>query len=166
VPLGARISTRSVAQMRLRVRNKQDFYAGLMFVGFGLLAFIMARDYPIGSAMRMGPGYFPTYLGGLLISLGAIIGMRAMRIEGPDLKGWSWRPLLVLSGAFIAFGVLMEEIHAGFALALAAVILLASLASREFKPIEAILLVLVLVAGAVGLFIYGLELPYPLFWWS
>src|SRR3954471_19768652 len=112
--------------MRLKVRNKEDFYAGLMFVGFGLLAFIMARDYPMGSAMRMGPGYFPTYLGGLLMLLGAVIGARAMRVEGPDVKGWAWRPLVLLSGAFIAFGLLMEEVHAGFVIALTAVILMAS----------------------------------------
>lgn len=152
--------------MRVRVRSRQDLLAGLMFAGFGLLAVIISREYPMGSAMRMGPGYFPIYLGGLLILLGAIIGVRAMRIEGPDVSGWAWRPLLVLSGAFLAFGFLMEQIRAGFVMALAAVILLASLAGREFKLLEVILLLVILVGGAVALFIYGLELPYPLFWWS
>ena len=153
-------------QMRIRVRNKQDFLAGLMFLGIGMLAFVMARDYPMGSAMRMGPGYFPTWLGGILMLLGAIISARAMRIEGPGVEGWAWRPLILLSVAFVAFGLLMEHFHAGFAVALAAVILLASLAGREFRPVETVVLMLVLVAGAIGLFIYGLELPYPLFWWS
>jgi hypothetical protein len=53
--------------------NHQDFWAGLMFLGLGALAVYLSRDYPLGRAMRMGPGYFPTYLGWLMITVGAIV---------------------------------------------------------------------------------------------
>ncbi|MBI4207936.1 MAG: tripartite tricarboxylate transporter TctB family protein, partial [Betaproteobacteria bacterium] len=49
--------------MQFKIRNQEDFWAGLMFIGFGILSIVVSRDYPMGSAMRMGPGYFPTYLG-------------------------------------------------------------------------------------------------------
>jgi hypothetical protein len=152
--------------VQLKIRSKEDFYAGLMFIGFGILAVVVARNYPMGSAMRMGPGYFPTYLGGLLIFLGSIVLYRGLRVEGEGIGPWAWRPLLVLMGAFALFGILMEEVKAGFVVALVVLVLLAALAGREFKPVEAIVLTTGLVAGAVGLFIYGLSLPYSLFWWE
>jgi hypothetical protein len=60
----------------------------------------------------------------------------------------------------------MEVVKAGFVVALIAVILLAALAGREFRPLVGILLTAGLVAGALGLFIWGLGLPYSLFWWD
>jgi hypothetical protein len=151
--------------VKLGIKSHEDFWAGLMFIGFGLTAIIVARDYPMGSAMRMGPGYFPTYLGVMMMVLGAVISLRATRIAGVGIGPWGWRPLLVLSLAFIVYGLSMETFELGFVPSLAAVIIVSSLAGREFRPVELALLTAVLVTGAVGLFIYGLELPYPLFWW-
>jgi hypothetical protein len=151
--------------VKLRIKSQEDFWAGLMFIGFGLLAIIVARDYPMGSSMRMGPGYFPTWLGGIMMAIGAIIAFRATRITGEGIGPWGWRPLIVLSLAFLIYGLSMETFALGFAPSLVAVIIVSSLAGREFRPLELALLTVVLIAGAVGLFIYGLELPYPLFWW-
>jgi len=55
--------------VQLKIKNPEDFWAGIMFLGFGVLAVYISQDYPMGTAMRMGPGYFPTYLGALLIVL-------------------------------------------------------------------------------------------------
>ena len=150
--------------MKLSIKNPEDFWAGVMFIGFGVLAIVVARDYPYGSAMRMGPGYFPTWLGGIMIAIGAVIAFRSTRFAGTGIGLWAWRPLVVLSLAFLVYGLLMETFSAGFVPSLVAVIVLSSFAGREFRPLELLLLTAVLVAGAVGLFIYGLELPYPLFW--
>ena len=75
------------------IRNPKDFWAGLMFVTFGLAFVVIAAGspgfldqlfgaklvsgYQIGSAVRMGPAYFPVVLGGLLALLGAAILLRA-----------------------------------------------------------------------------------------
>jgi hypothetical protein len=150
----------------VKIKNAEDFWAGLMFIGFGLAAVIVARDYPMGAAMRMGPGYFPTYIGAILTVIGAIIAARATVVPGEGLRGWGWRPLIALCFAFAAYGLIMDEFDLGFVPALIAVIALSSFAERGFRPLELALLIVVLVAGAVGLFIYGLELPYPLFWWN
>lgn len=149
----------------MKIKSAADFWAGLMYIGFGLAAVIVARDYPLGQAMRMGPGYFPTYIGAILMVIGAIVSARALVVPGEGIGRWGWRPLILLCVAFAAYGVLMDEFSLGFVPALVAVIALSSLAEPEFRPLELVILTLVLVAGAVALFIYGLELPYTLFWW-
>jgi hypothetical protein len=148
----------------MKIRSQEDFWAGLMFIVFGILAVLVAREYPMGTAMRMGPGYFPTYLGAIMIVIGAIMTGRAYRVQGEGIGRWGWRPLLWLSAAFAAFGLLIEE--GGFVFALLALIVASSLAGRDTRPFELVVLIAVLITGSVALFIYGLELPYRLFPWS
>jgi Tripartite tricarboxylate transporter TctB family len=147
--------------MKVPLNRNKDFLAGLMFIVIGGGAMFMARDYPFGSALRMGPGYFPSVLGGLTI-LGGIIVM----IEGfvkPQLitRTWSVRALIVLPFSALVFGILME--HAGFVPALLTLCVLAALASPEFHLKEQLILASALTLGCVMLFIWGLGLPYPLF---
>lgn len=148
----------------MRIRSQEDFWAGLMFVGFGTLAIFLAREYPMGSAVRMGPGYFPTWLGAISVVLGAILTGRSYRVDGEGIGRWGWRALLWLSASFAGFALLIET--AGFVLALLALIVASSIAGRDTRPLELALLIVVLIAGSVGLFVYGLELPYRLFAWS
>jgi hypothetical protein len=148
----------------VKIKSTEDFWAGLLFIGFGVVAIVVARDYAMGSAMRMGPGYFPTYLGAIMIVIGAILTGRGFRVEGEGIGPWGWRPLLWLSAAFVAFGLLIETF--GFVLALFSLIIASSLAGRDTRRLELVLLIVVLITGSVGLFIYGLELPYMLFPWS
>jgi hypothetical protein len=148
----------------VKIKSQEDFWAGVMFVGFGILAIVVARNYPMGTALRMGPGYFPTYLGALLIVIGAVTTWLSLRVEGEGTGKWGWRPLLWLSAAFAGFGLLIES--AGFILALLSLIVASSLAGRDTRPLELIILIVVLIAGSVGLFVYGLELPYRLYPWS
>ena len=61
------------------IRHPKDFYAGLLFVGFGVAAIVIGSNYPLGTAARMGPGYFPRMLGILLIVLGAALSLAALR---------------------------------------------------------------------------------------
>jgi hypothetical protein len=85
----------------MKVRNGKDFWAGLMFAGFGLGFMLISFNYPMGSAVRMGPAYFPAVLGGLLAVLGGIIFLRAFasRFEHP-FKVFSFRlPFLIASAA-------------------------------------------------------------------
>jgi putative tricarboxylic transport membrane protein len=82
----------------MRVRNGKDFWAGLMYAGFGLAFMLTALGYRMGSAVRMGPGYFPVVLGGLLALLGAVIFIRSFvsALEHP-LRVFRFRPLLFLA---------------------------------------------------------------------
>ncbi len=146
-----------------KIANNADFWAGVMFIIFGAAAIYMSRDYPMGSAMRMGPGYFPHYLGILMVLFGLGIGARGYFRGSDEIGPWAFRPIVVLSIGVLAFGFLIERV--GFIPSLVALIIITSLSGREFKLLEVLIVTAVLVAGAVAIFIYGIGLPYQLFWW-
>jgi len=147
--------------MNLEFRNNKDFWAGMMFFGIGLVSICIARNYPFGTSLRMGPGYFPTVLGGLLFLFGIYLILRGLR-TGEKIGGvWSVRALIMLPLALVAYGVFMERL--GFLPALAALIFASSASGREFKFIEVLLLTVFLSAISVALFVWDLGLPYPLF---
>jgi hypothetical protein len=141
-------------------RNNRDFLAGLFYIVLGIIGVVIARDYPMGSALRMGPGYFPTTLGGLMILFGVAVMMMGVR-NNEKIKGtWSLRALIVLPMAPPVFGWLMDE--AGFIPALLVLIPFAAAAGKEFKALEVALLTVGLVILSVLIFIYGIGLPYQL----
>jgi hypothetical protein len=76
----------------MKIKSEEDFWTGVMFIGFGILAIMVSREYPMGSARAMGPGYFPTYLGIIIIAIGAALMSRAFWVEGEGIGGWGWRP--------------------------------------------------------------------------
>ncbi len=61
----------------MKITNGKDFWAGLMFMGFGLGFVVVSQEYAMGTAVRMGPAYFPTVLGGILVVLGGVVFFRA-----------------------------------------------------------------------------------------
>ena len=134
--------------------------AGLLFVLIGAVALLAARGYPVGSAMRMGPGYFPVVLGWLLIGLGALVGLRAARRRDWQPVEWGWQPLGWISFSIVLFGFLMPRL--GLVPALLAMLPVAAAAGREFRVREVLVLTVVMTAFAGAVFVYGLRLPYRL----
>ena len=142
------------------LRDNRDFWAGLMLICTGAASIYLARDYPFGTSLRMGPGYFPSVLGGVLILFGVILVVRGWRSGERIEPGWSLRALVVLPLSLVLFGVLAE--HAGFVPALMVLILGAAAAGSEFRFREVGLLAVFLTVLSVAVFVWGLGLPYPL----
>jgi uncharacterized membrane protein len=147
--------------MQLEIRNNRDVWAGAMLIATGAAAVVIARDYAFGTALRMGPGWFPSVLGGILVLFGLYLVAQGLRSNEKIEGNWSFRALIVLPLSLVLFGLLME--YAGFVPALVVLIVGSSAASREFRLGESLLLAAGLTVFAVLLFIYGLGLPYPLF---
>lgn len=147
----------------MQIKSQVDFWGGVLFIAFGLLAIIVARDYPMGSAMRMGPGYFPTYIGIALVAFGAWIAVDGFRKEGERIGSFPWRAIVLLSIGFSTFAWSIDNL--GFIPALAILIAATSLAGADFRWKEIAVEMVVLIAGCWAIFIYGLELPFPLFWY-
>ena len=146
--------------MNTGLAHNKDFLAGLLLLGFGTLGMYLALDYPFGSSLRMGPGYFPRVLAGIIIGFGVFVMVRGI-LSNERVKGvWGVRALLLISLAFILFGWIMDRY--GMIPALVVLLLVGARAGHEFKLIEVVILTVLMSVFAVALFVYGLGLPYQL----
>src|SRR5688572_23111714 len=145
----------------LRIKSPKDFWAGVMFMGVGLFFAVWAvAFYQMGSAVRMGPAYFPALLGGLMAFLGLLILAGSFAIEGPKVAVFHFRPLVLILVANIAYGYLMKPL--GLVGATAVLVFVAALGGHEFKWKEVTILYVVLIVFSVLVFVKGLTLPFPL----
>jgi hypothetical protein len=142
------------------LRSNQDVLAGCLFLLIGLGAVAGARDYEMGTAMRMGPAYFPTVLGWVLYAFGAFLLLRGIARGGGAAVTWGWRPLAFVTLALLAFGFVITRF--GLIPALVAMFLACTAGGRGYRFREVLLLIAMLSAFAVGVFVYALKLPFQL----
>lgn len=148
--------------MAFQIRNQKDFAAGLIYIAFGAAFSIGALEYRLGDAARMGPGYFPFWIGLLLVAVGAITAGRGLRrtteagtLKPPDLRSLAW-----IIGAVVLFGALLEAL--GLVLSLALLVLISMRGSHEFRWRDALATAAVLIIFSVLAFVWGIELQIDL----
>ncbi len=146
--------------MKIEISNNKDFWSGFMFFVIGILAMLVARNYPFGRLLRMGSGFFPTALGGILVAFGIYIMAKGLRKKEKIQGNWSLRSFIMLPLMLVIFGFLMDR--AGFIPALAVLAFGSASACKEFRWGEALLLTAFMTFLCVAIFILGLGLPYPL----
>jgi len=142
------------------IRHPKDFYSGLLFIGFGVFALIVGSNYTLGSAARMGPGYFPRILGILLVLIGALLVLRSLRLRGAAIPPFRWKPMLIVFVSVLIFGFIIDRL--GLALSTVFLIFAASSASHEFRWKEALVSGVLFAALAIAVFIIGLKLQLPI----
>src|ERR1700730_15184087 len=148
--------------MKVRLASPKEFYAGLVFSAIGLAALVLSRNYRLGSAVRMGPGYFPLCLSLLLMLLGTASSLRALRLSrGEPIGDWRLVPLICILLGVVAFGLLVER--SGLVAALVALLVISSWPRLRLQAPEVLVTIVLLTACAVGLFVYGLGIPFSLF---
>ena len=141
--------------------NLKNFWAGVLFIGIGLYFALEAwLNLRVGSALNMGPGYFPIILGGILASLGLAIGLGSLGKVPEPLGAVPWRGLALVIGAILFFAFTVRGL--GFAPALAGASLMAALSSGKMSLRGAVLLALAISAFGVLVFVVALRLPYPI----
>lgn len=147
--------------MNLEFLERKDFWSGLMLIAIGGGAVFIARNYPFGSSLRMGPGYFPTILGAILVLFGVYFVGKGLRSGAEKLEGaWPLRALIILPLSLVLFGLLIDR--AGFIPAMLALIIGSATASTQFKLTEVLLFAVLLTALCVVVFVWLLGLPYEL----
>ena len=127
----------------MRIRSPKDFWSGLFFIAIAAGFIGLSQQYSTGTMHRMGPGLFPTLVAVLLVGLGLIIALRAFVIDGPPVPRFHARPIIVSLIAIALFGVVLA--HLGLLGAVAVLVLLGALASRESRPLETVGLIVVLM---------------------
>jgi hypothetical protein len=147
--------------MMVRVRDPGGFFAGLLFLVVGLGAVGIARGYTIGSALHMGPGYFPIVVGVLLIVVGAVSVVNSLVVAIETTGRIAWRPLLTISAAVLVFAGGIDRF--GLIPTVFVAAFLASLAVPHQRVLEAGLIAAFLAMLSAGIFVYGLSLPFSLF---
>lgn len=146
--------------MSFSIRNPRDFFAGAIYSAFGLAAIVIGRNYPMGTATKMGAAYFPTVLGALLIVIGALAMVRAFLVNGEPIGKFALKGGILVIGATLLFGMLLRG--AGLIIALLALVLISAYASRQFRWAPALALAFGLTAFSVAVFVKGLGVPLPL----
>lgn len=145
----------------MQIRNKRDFWSGAMFVAIGVLFILLSRQYQLGTAAKMGPGYFPTVLGGLLAVLGLALGWSALSKSAhkTELQAVGWRELILILVAVLVFAALLNPL--GVIVSIVTLIIIAAVASFEFRLRDTLLSIIVLLILSYVVFIWGLELQFP-----
>lgn len=144
----------------MKIKSPKDFWAGLMFIVFGVFFLVVSRNYQMGSAVRMGPAYFPSVLGGIMAVLGGIVLFQSLVIQGPKVPKLSFKPIFFISLALLLFAYLLKPL--GFILALVLMVFVSAFGGHEFRAKEVAVLTVVLIVFSVLVFVKGLTLPFPL----
>jgi hypothetical protein len=144
------------------LKNPKDFWSGVMFavVGFAFAIIVKVYDYPMGTASRMGAGYFPFVLGNVMGVIGLIIIIQALLTSGGPISKFAWRPLIWVLSAFILFGLIAKL--AGLIISILLLVVISSYGGHEHKLKEALISSVILAASSVAIFVYGLKLPFPI----
>ena len=159
----------------MKIKSQQDWWAGWLFIAFGLFFIVVALGtpefidkivgtrlipgYQMGSSVRMGPAYFPVVLGGILAFLGVLVLLDSIVEEGPPVATFHFRPLLFIAVSSLAFAYLLKPL--GLALASVALVFISAYGGHEFKWKEVAVMSVVLVIFSVLVFVKALALPFP-----
>lgn len=145
--------------MRLRIRSPKDFWAGIMFLAISLATVVIAQDYPMGTAGRMGPGFFPSILGWVLAAISAITLIGSLTARGEPLERFALKDMFLILGAVLLFAFLVRG--AGLVFAIPVLILVSAFGSTKFRWKSAVTLAIGATAFCILLFVKALGLPIP-----
>jgi len=142
------------------IRGTKDFWSGLLYIFFGSTALLVGRDYGMGTALRMGPAYFPSLLGALLILIGAISVIRSFFVQGTPIGDFALKKLAFVVGSVILFGAIVRGV--GLAIALPLLAIISARASSRFGWMPSIAIAAGLTVFCILVFLKGLGVPLPL----
>ena len=151
------------------IKHQKDFVSGLLFTVIGIAFAMGATNYSVGTAARMGPGYFPLMLGIILALIGGVLAVKSLAgSEHPEgrIGYWALKPMSLIILSNLLFGVLLAGVPAiglpsmGLLIAIFVLTLVACRAGSEFVLKEVLILGVILSAGSYFLFVVLLGLPF------
>lgn len=140
------------------IRN--DTIAGLVIAVIAAIAYLLLKDLRIGTLARIGPGFFPILLTGMLALLSAVLLIKSFFGQNDPAEKWYPRPILFISLAVVVFGLLVER--TGLIPATIAAVLVSGLSSTATRPRELLMLAPIVAVVVSVIFVFGLGLPIPI----
>ena len=156
----------------MKIGHPKNFWGGVIFAAIGAFFAIVAKGLPVGTLLpgysmgtpaRMGPAFFPFWLGLMLFLLGVAIAINGIRVKGgPEsaFPKFHWKPILLLLGAVVLFGLILKPV--GMLIDGVILIIIASMGSQTFELKRAVILGVILSVFCALVFVAGLKLPIPL----
>lgn len=146
----------------MNIRNQKDFGAGLMYMVIGLFFTFMATQYSMGTPAKMGPGYFPFWLGLLMTALGLLILIKSLSAKAAieKIPPFNWKIIGLITGSVVLYGVLLPTM--GFVVAVFVLVFMSASASHEYHWKGTLINAIFLVVFTYSVFVLGLKLQFPL----
>jgi hypothetical protein len=141
-------------------RNPKDLWTGIIYIAFGAAALFIARGYGWGTPRKMGPAFFPGILSVLLIVIGIISLVRSFVRPGTPVGGFTFKGLLLVTGATVLFGLIVRG--AGLIIAMPALVIVSAYGSDKFSWRTSAAMAVVLTAFCILIFLKGLGIPLPI----
>jgi hypothetical protein len=149
--------------VNLKIKSETNFWSGLFFAIVGAAGIYIARGYPIGRAVSMGPGYFPTAIGIVLGASGLLMVATSFKIEDAKIeRGLNLKAIAAVCAGLVLFGWGVERI--GFIPSLFGLSFLSTVGGSSFNWLESLALSVAICVGSWLVFVWALELPVQLFW--
>ncbi len=152
----------------------REVWAGIALVAVGAVALIGSADLPFMTRQGVGAGLLPRLVGGLIVALGILQTIVALRASGGGALGaWAWREIAIVLGAVVSFGLAIRGFGVGpieipplgLVVAGPLAFFLAGLADRAARPGELLVYALAITALCTGLFRFALGIPVPVAPW-
>lgn len=146
--------------MTSRILSPKDFWAGVLYIALGLSAIVFGREYAMGTALRMGPAYFPTVLGAVLALIGSISLVRSFLQPGEQVGGLALKPMILITVAILLFGYLVRG--AGLVVVIPILVIITAYGSIHFRWRASMLLAIGMTVFCVLVFSKGLGVSLPI----
>ncbi|NGP16493.1 tripartite tricarboxylate transporter TctB family protein [Devosia aurantiaca] len=148
--------------MAIKVRGEKDFYIGVLYLALGAAGLWFGQTYPFGTPARMGAGFFPVIIAGLLVIFGLVAICRGLAVDGPEVGPIDFKGIALITASVVAFGLLLRP--AGLIVAIVISGLIAASANDRFKlGWQALLGLFAFAACCALVFVTGLGLPISIF---
>lgn len=146
----------------LKVKSPQDFGSAVVIILIGLAGIYFGSDLTMGTAGRMGPGYFPRLLSWLIVAIGLFVGLKSFLTDGPPIEMPKFRPMFFVLMSILIFGYMMD--YVGLAITAVVLVFVAAYARRDVNILETAIFGVGLSIGTILIFVYGLGQPLPAWW--
>lgn len=150
--------------MHLGPSARQDLIGGVLSVAFGLFVLTESFEYPMGSLLRMGPGFFPSVVASCVILLGLALIVSSFRARQKAGGGEiHLRAVFAIGFGIVLFALLLER--TGLIPATLTLVMVSSLAEPQWRPRRVAILAVAITTFVYVLFILTLHTPISALKW-